>query len=469
MTENQVISVEESPRRLDLRLRYLNRTLTVLSIPAIMEYSLASTVFLVDTLIVGWLRNETYLAATALSGIAMFFVNAPFIALSISTSSIVARSWGEGDRRTACRFAALSLFIAFSSAAGLAVLGILSSEWIVRVMGGSPDVVAVGSRYLSILMTSCVFGLPMFISNGIHRSKGDTMRAMWISLLMNLINIITSIMLAFGWGAPKLGYYGVAWGTVLSRTAGSILSVGWLWSPASIQLRLAHFRDISKTMLSRLWYLTAPALAERVINSVANVVFLRLVAELGTTVLAAHQLTVQIENFVSTPVWGLAIAATAMVGQSIGANLDHIAEIAVRRLLFTTGLLMMCLSILFLTAGPYIVRIFGATPEVLSLSGTAMRLAALEMPFLSITIVFIGALRGAGDTKTPLIVGLICTMLVRVGGTWLLAFVLKQGLVGVWLATAADWATRAVTLFFFFRKGMWKKLHQLEKARFRES
>jgi Na+-driven multidrug efflux pump len=115
-------------------------------------------------------------------------------------------------------------------------------------------------------MTSCVFGLPMFISNGIHRSKGDTMRAMWISLLMNLINIITSVMLAFGWGVPKLGYYGVAWGTVISRTAGSILSVGWLWSPASIQLRLAHFCDISKTMLSRLWYLTAPALAERIIT-----------------------------------------------------------------------------------------------------------------------------------------------------------------------------------------------------------
>ena len=71
------------------------------------------------------------------------------------------------------------------------------------------------------------------------------------------------------------------------------------------------------------------------------------------------------------------------------------------------------LSILFALAGSHLVRVFGSTPEVLTLSGLALRISAIELPFLAFTFVFIGALRGAGDTKTPLFVGLFCTLLIR--------------------------------------------------------
>jgi len=467
MSENQTISFDEGPRRLNLRLRHLNRTLMTLALPAIIEYSLFSMVFFVDTMIVGWLRSETFLAATALSALAMFFINAPYIALSISASSIVSRSWGQGDRTAACRYTALALTLAFSTAALLALPGFLFSDSILKLLGAAPEVIAPGSRYLRILLLSCLFGLAVFTSNGIHRSKGDTVRAMWISILTNLINITASVMLAFGLGVPKLGFYGVAWGTVIARTAGALLSIGLLFSPRSIRLRPSHFRSVSAAMLSRLWYLAAPALAERLANTASYLLFMRLVAALGTTTLAAHQLTLQMESFAYMPAWGLAIAAATIVGQAVGARLDHIAEIAVRRLLITAGLAMGLLSVLFALAGPLLIRVFGATPEVLSLSGTALRISALELPFMAFTFIFVGALRGAGDTRTPLYASLLSTLVFRLGGTWLLAFKMDMGLVGVWLATAADWAARTAVLFWFFRKGVWKALHQKEIQRFR--
>ena len=469
MSEKQLRQAGMGAGRLNLRLRHLNRTLLILAAPSMIEYLLFSMVFFVDTMIVGWLRNETYLAASALSGLAMFFLNAPYIALSISTSSIVSRSWGEQDRLTACRYTALSLTLALASSISLSVLGILGAKQIITLLGGSPEVVRLGSHYLAIVMVSCVFGQTIFTGNGILRSKGDTLRAMWISALMNLINIVASVVLAFGLlGVPRLGFYGVAWGTVIARSAGSLMSVGSLFTRRGIGLRPRHFLSISTTMLRRLWYLTAPALADRVANSAAYVLFMRLVAVLGMTVLAAHQLTVQMESFALMPAWGLAIAATTIVGQSIGAGLDHIAETAVRRLLVASGLLMAVLSFLFALAGPHLVRVFGATPEVLSLSGLALRISALELPCFAFTFVFIGALRGAGDVRTPLYVGFLSTVIFRIGGVWLLAFAMDLGLAGVWLATAADWAARAVALFYFFRKGVWKKLHQHEKLRFQE-
>lgn len=468
MADNESLSYQQPAERLNLRLRDLNRTLAVLAAPAVFENLLFSLVFFVDTLIVGWLRNEDYLAASALAGLAMFFINAPYIALAISTASIASRSWGEGDRQTACRYAALSLTISFATAAGIAAVGYWFSEPIIRLLGASEPVLSPGSRYLKILMLSCIFGLPLFTSNSIHRSKGDVMRAMWISVLMNVVNLVSSVVLAFGVGVPKMGFYGVAWGTVLARTAGAAVSITSLFARSSLGLEWGHFLKPTKVMLRRLWYLAAPALAERLSNTLAYVLFMRLVATLGTTTLASHQLALQMESFAYMPVWGLAVAATTLVGQAVGAQLEHIAEFAVRRMLAVSAVFMGVLSLVFAVWGPHLVGIFGATPEVLAGAGTALRIAGLELPFMAFTFIFIGALRGAGDTRSPLIVGLASTLIFRLGGTWLLAFVFGLGLVGVWTATAADWAVRAAALFFFFRTGVWKKLHQIEKARFRE-
>jgi len=468
MADSESYSIEQPVERLNLRLRDLNRTLAALAGPAVFENLLFSLVFFVDTLIVGWLRNENFLAASALAGLAMFFINAPYIALAISTASIVSRSWGEGDRQTACRYAALSLTISFATAAGIAAVGYWLSEPIIRLLGASEVVLPAGSRYLKILMLSCVFGLPLFTSNSIHRSKGDVMRAMWISVLMNIVNLVSSVVLAFGVGVPKMGFYGVAWGTVLARTTGAAVSLGTLFSRRSIGLSWDHFLKPTQVMLRRLWYLAAPALAERLSNTFIYVLFMRLVAMLGTTALASHQLAVQMESFAYMPVWGLAVAATTLVGQAVGAQLEHIAEFAVRRMLAVSAVFMGILSIVFALWGPQLVRIFGSTPQVLDGAGTALRIAGLELPFMAFTFIFIGALRGAGDTKSALYVGLVSTVIFRLGGTWLLAFSLGWGLAGVWTATAADWAVRAAALFFFFRTGVWKKLHQIEKARFRE-
>lgn len=127
---------------------------------------------------------------------------------------------------------------------------------------------------------------------------------------------------------------------------------------------------------------------------------------------------------------------------------------------------MIITGILFAVFGGDIVRIFKATEPVLAAAATALRISALELPFLAITFIFMGALRGAGDTRSPLYVSLSGTLLVRLGSVYLLAFVLNWGLAGVWLATCLDWMARAAGLGYFFNKGVWKKIHHKEKIRY---
>jgi putative MATE family efflux protein len=454
------------PKRLNLRLRDLNKTLAMLAFPSIIENSLYSLVFFSDTLIVGWLRNENFLAAAALAGIMMFLFNAPFIALSLAATSIVSRSWGENAHETARKHAGCAMTIGFAMAVVMLAAGWPFARQIVALFGASEQVAPAGGDYLRILLFSCLGGLPMMVCNGMLRGIGDTFRPMLITGMMNVVNIIVSIMLAFGIFAPKLGFYGVAWGTVIARSAGIFFSMAFLIRQTGLGLRWEHFFRLRVNIVRRIWYLAMPAFAERGLNSLCYMFFMRLVALLGTTMLAAHNIAMQVESLAFMPTWGLAVAATTITGQSIGAGRRRVAKIAVRRILIAAGVLTVTLGICFVFLGPYIALIFKATDPVVQLAGFAIRLSAIELPFLAITFIFIGALRGAGDTKSPLYVSVASMVIFRLGGVYLLCHIFGWGIAGIWLATAADWMARSLGLGWFFKREAWTLLHQKEKARF---
>ncbi len=452
--------------RLNLELKDLNKTLATLSLPSIVENFLYSLVFVTDTLIVGWLHREDYLAGAALAGMVVFLMLAPFVALSMAATSIVARSWGEHDHETARTHGGCAVTLAFIMAAVLVGGGMLLAEPILSLCGAAPDVLDSGSHFLQILAFSGLTGLPMLVGNGILRGTGDTFRPMLITGLMNVVNIVLSVMLAFGIGLPKLGFYGVAWGTTIARTLGMIMTLVLLTRSTGLGLRKKDFLALRRNVLERIWCLAFPALAERGLNSLCYVFFMRMVAHLGTTVLAAHQVALQIENVALMPAWGLAIATTTVTGQAVGANLQQIAKIAVKRILIAATVLTAALALAFICLGPQIASLFGATREVIDLAGMAVRLSALELPFVAITFIFIGALRGAGDTTSPLYVGIVSLLVFRLGGVYILAYVAGLGLAGVWLATALDWLVRAIGLGWFFKREAWTLLHEKEKKRF---
>ena len=127
---------------------------------------------------------------------------------------------------------------------------------------------------------------------------------------------------------------------------------------------------------------------------------------------------------------------------------------------------MVSLGLLFVFFAPQGVKIFRATPDVLKLAGIALQVGAIEFPFFALTFILMGALRGAGDTRSPMYINMGCILLLRLPLTYLFAFVFDWGIVGVWLACATDWAGRAIGLWIVFRRGAWKLIHRNEKRKF---
>lgn len=230
-----------------------------------------------------------------------------------------------------------------------------------------------------------------------------------------------------------MGLYGVAWGTVIARNLGGLLSISLLFAnKRGISMRLTDFLSLRWIVVRRIWHVASPVLAERVLNTSSYAFFLWMVASLGTTVLAAHQIVLNIESLVFMPAFGMSVAVSSILGQAVGSGRHRIGELAVKRTLLFTGSLMIVTALLFVVFAPHFVGIFKATPEVLALAGKAVRISAIELPLFALCFIFMGALRGAGDTRSMMWAVVLSITFVRLPATWLLAFACKLGIVCGW-------------------------------------
>lgn len=452
-------AILDQPQTIDLRVERLNRTILALSLPSVAESLLSTMVYMVDTILIGWLNDPRALAAVGLSSTLMWASDGLFRAISISASAMVARYWGQRDFEEARRVAGQSLILSVLVALLLMAILIPIARIFIQVMGGEPDVIELGTQYVRIILATSVISYPMTIATSIIRATGDTRKPMYLTAFMNVLNVLSSVLLIFGWGPiPRLGLQGAALSTSLARTVGGVAALWVLFAPkTSVQLRLTHVLRWEGGLLWRVIRIALPNVAETIVSRLGFILFTRILATLGTVALAAHQVALRVESLAFMPGWGLATAAAALVGQALGAQEVEVAELGIRRTLVIGNGIMVLLAAVFLAFGSAIVRVFGLQdPELVRSAVTLIRISSLELIGLCTVMILGGCLRGAGDTRTPMIVTLVGTLFLRVPITYLFVITLDGGLSGVWLATAVDWSVRALVMFLLYLRGRWK-------------
>lgn len=459
-TSPSALEVSAGRKVLDLSEERLTRTIWDLALPAVVENLLVTMVFLVDTILIGWLGDPAALAAVSLAGMLIFILNSFFQALSTGVTPLVSRAWGAQDFARAEKAAGQSISLSLVLAGALVVLTWPLAEEYFVLMGAEPEVVQQGAVYLRWILTTSWLGLPIVAFNGPMRAAGDTRTPMWITGIMNVWNVVAAYVLIFGLGpVPGHGLVGAGMATASARLLGGLLSLGVLLGGRSAirvpwRAIFSWDGDLVRTMVT----LSLPAAGERLIQRAGSLLFMRMVSALGTATLAAHQVAVRVESISFMPGLGLGIASTTLTGQALGAGRVDLAEKGVRQTLRLALQVMVALGVIFALFGRALVTVFGATPEVLDLAGLAVRIGALEQPSLAVLMVLSGAVRGAGDTRTPMWVSAAGVLLFRVPVVYLFAITFGWGLAGVWLGTALDWATRAVLMAWFYRRGRWKAI-----------
>jgi putative MATE family efflux protein len=451
------LDVEES---LELTREALNRNIIRLAVPAVLENMLVTMVFFADGLLVGWMRDPVALAAVSMGAQFGWIANSLFAAIAISATAMVARRWGRRDYEGAQQVAGQAIVMALLVAVLVIALGMVAADEAMALMGLEPEVARQGALYMRLILSTSFLAFPLTVINGILRGSGDTRTPMWITAVMNVFNVVAAYGLIFGPGLlPAWGVAGAGVATALARALGGGLAFGViLGGRSTIRVSLRQVWPLNRELLGQMLRLSGPAAVDAVVLRSGSLLFQRIIAALGTVALAAHRIAVNVESLSFMPGWGMSVATSTLVGQSLGARKPELAEASVRRGLALSGALMSGLGVLFLLFGRPIASLFGSTPEVLNLAGVAVQIAALEQPALAAQFVLAGSLKGAGDTRSPLYVSLVGVTLFRVPVVYLLAIGLGWGLAGVWLGTAIDWAARAATSYALYRRGRWKQV-----------
>jgi len=437
----------------------LNRQLFQLAWPTFVESLLQTMLGFVDLVFVGQLGPDA-VAGVGLGGRLMQLLQVLFMGLSVGNTALVARAVGAKDKPEAERIAKQSLVISVLLSALIAAIGLLYSDAIIRVMGATDDVTVIGGGFLRIVSVFSIFIAVMMVGGGTLRGSGDTRTPMIITGIINLINIAFDYLLIFGnLGFPKMGPVGSAAATTIARGVGTALTLYVLFKRGSVlKLPLRGGWGIRREAIRRILNVGGPAAVEQIIFQLGLLVFSAITVSLGTETLAAQQIAFNISNFSILPAFAFGIAATTLVGQSLGAQDPARAEASAWQALKSSIAWMSLMGVGFFFGRRFLVGLYTSDPSVQRLGEMSLIFIALTQPLQAISVVIASALRGAGDTRTTMVITSISVWAVRVGLGYLIGIVLGLGFFGVWLGWVADFTTRAVLIFLRFRSGRWKTL-----------
>jgi MATE family multidrug resistance protein len=338
-------------------------------------------------------------------------------------------------------------------------LGLSLARPAMMLLGAPADVIGPSTDYLRVVSTILFFSTLMFIGNASLRGAGDTKTPLYVMLVVNGLNIVVAWTAINGpFGLPKMGVIGSAVGAAMGRLVGGILVIGILLrGRAGIRLRLRNMRP-DGDMIRRILRVGLPSGAEQMLLRTGQMFFARILAELGTVAYAANQVAINGWSLSFMPGFGFALAATTLVGQRLGAE-DPDAAQEQSYVTFRMGAgLMAAVGLAFIAFPAQIVGFFTADPEVVALGAMPLRVVGLIQPLLAAAMIFAGALRGAGDTRYPMIITGGAIWFVRLPLAYLFTLILGGGLLGAWAAMAIDMALRGVLNFLRFRAGRWKTL-----------
>ncbi|PRS26227.1 MATE family efflux transporter [Bacillus sp. RJGP41] len=391
--------------------------------------------------------NEVTAVGIANAVIAIYI--AIFMALGVGVSSLISRSLGAGDLTKAKMIARQSTLISIYAGLIFGVVTLLFSEPLLRIMGAEGDVLAAGITYFQIVAIPSVFISLMFIFGSILRASGDTKTPMKVSWWINVLHVGLDYILIFGIaGIEGFGVAGAAWATVIVRVIGTVALFYYVQrSEVSFSLIGIPSKEVTVPILK----LSCPAAIERLIMRLGQVLYFGLIVKIGADTFAAHSIAGNIETFSYMPGYGLAVAATALVGRSIGANKF---KDAYQYGLITTGIAIVFMSfigVLLFILSPWFATWFTTDQQAKDMVVTALRIDAFAQPFLAVGLVLTGALQGMGDTKSPMYSTAIGMWVVRVIGVYILGIHMEMGIAGVWLSIAIDVFVRAIYLFIKFR------------------
>ena len=436
-----------------------------LSLPAMIAQLSSVAMQYIDASMVGRLGAADS-ASVGLVATTTWLFGGVCTAATIGFTVQVAQAIGAREERKARDILRQGMIVAMLYSAVLTLLAAAISGALPGWLGADASIRQGASTYFLIGMLC----LPVFqlgsLAGGMLQASGNMRLPSILNMLACLLDVVFNALLIFPSGTRTLfgrqiflpgaglGIAGAALGTVLAQAVTAALLLLFLLrgSPA-LHLRRGEPLRFSRDCLGRAVHIALPVACEQIISTGGLVVATRIVSPLGTIAIAANAFAVTAESLCYMPGYGLAAAASTLIGQSVGAGRRDLT----RRLAWiATGLgmaVMTCTGILMYVAAPAMIGMLSPVPEIRALGVEVLRIEAFAEPLFAAAIVAAGVFRGAGDTLPSSLMNFVSMWGVRLP---LAAFLAPRlGLRGVWIAMCAELCVSGVMFLLRLSGGKW--------------
>ncbi len=430
--------------------KQIRREIIALALPVVLSSLLQRSIGIIDIFLVGGL-GATAIAAVGIGQLLVFISMTVIWGLSSGTTVVIAQLYGGRRQFDAARIAFQSILLCIGISLLISLAGWHFGQQGAVFLGAEPVVLTQTDGYIKIIFAVFGFTALVNILCNILYGTGDTRTPLFVVVLTNVLHVLIAYPLIYGhWGAPPLGIIGAAIAIGVSEGVGTLILLGVLYRRGII-----HMGPFNLTVLKEVIRIGLPVFGDRALQQAGQTLYLKMIMLYGTTAYAAHQVGLSIEALSFMPGFGLSIAVTTAVGQSLGANQRDRATLVNWEANRFAVMLMSGMGVLFFFFPYLLLRLFTSDLEVIRLGTQFLKIVAILQVPLAITMVLSGSLKAAGDTRFLLFSTVVGSWLVRVPLAYLFAVVLHLSLPFVWSVMVVDWIVRMVLLLIRYRSNRW--------------
>ena len=429
--------------------------------PAVIESFFVAFVGLIDSYMVSGLGSNA-VAAIGLTTQPKFMGLSMFFAINVSLSALVARRKGEDRKEDANRILVSGILFILIAAVIISTLLVSCADGIIRFCGSNEDTHDLAVLYFKIIMGGMIFNCIQMGINSSQRGAGNTRITMRTNLASNTVNVIFNYLLIGGkFGFPALGVRGAALATVLGTVVASVMSIRSLFKkdcfvsiPYIVKNKILPRLDAFKSLIKVGYSVFFEQLLMRVGFMATSI----MAAKMGTASMAAHQVGMNIMGLSFSFGDGLQATAVALIGRSLGQKDEALAKEYGRTCRMLGLIISFFLACIYFFGGHAIMSAFFEEPEIVKIGVDITRIIIIVVIFQVSQVIYMGCLRGAGDTGFTALASIISVTVIRTAFSYMFGYILGFGINGVWMGILADQVSRFIFGSVRFKQGKWTKI-----------
>jgi putative MATE family efflux protein len=423
--------------------------------PSIIANILFAAVGIVGLKAVGALGTEA-LAAVGTGQRIFFVIQSLIMAVSTGTTALIARAYGSGNKEEGAKVLFESLWIGISLGLLTTAVVWIYGEDIIGLFGLDTQSKILAINYLKFSMLFSAMFSASFIFGAALRAAGDAKTPLAIMVFQNIINVFLLIGLVNGsFGLPNLGVIGAALAWGISFTVGTFICF-FLWLTKLTIIPVPKFNSFNSKRIKLILKISTPATIEQGIFQLGLLIYFWIISLYGTAPIAAYNIGINILMLSFMIGQGFSIAGATLTGQFLGADNPKEAKRSGWR---SAGFSIISMTIIGLFVAIFSREISGFLindPEVIRLTVIFVWFLGSMQPLMAIEFALGGALRGAGDTKSPLIITMIGLVFFRLSVAFIFLY-FNLPIEYIFSSLIVDYFVKAILFSYRFNSGKWIK------------